>query len=430
MIRGRPAFGVVLDLALDPLREARAHVHRRDQEADEGRGPRPPGEEVEERDDVVRDRRVGGEQADVFVELRGSGVVVAGGDVRVAGHPGFLLAHDQRRLAVRLEAGNTEDDVRADLLEFPGPVQVACLVEPGVELDHARDLLPRLGGPDQRLHERCVVADAIDRHLDRDRQRVVGRLADEPFHARVEAVVRLVQDHVGLPDGGEDVGDRGLDELAAQDIADLVVQLHGEGVAIGYLRKVLQAVAMTLDHAGVEPNPARDKRVVRMPRGEQEQITPPSAAQILSIYRLLPSKHRLPLLFLDWSGARVSAIDLTLVGDYDEPRRRVRLRASTTKTRRALWIELHPVLADALEARLGPREDRDPAARLFVGSGADRLRTAMAKACKAAGTPLFSPHDLRHRRISLIHLRGVPWARIGEFVGQRNLATTANVTRT
>jgi hypothetical protein len=27
----------------------------------------------------------------------------------------------------------------------------------------------------------------------------------------------------------------------------------------------------------------------------------------------------------------------------------------------------------------------------------------------------------RHRRISLEHLRGVPWARIGELVGQRNL---------
>ena len=40
--------------------------------------------------------------------------------------------------------------------------------------------------------------------------------------------------------------------------------------------------------------------------------------------------------------------------------------------------------------------------------------------------PLFSPHDLRHRRISLLHLRGVPWARIGEFVGQRSLSVTAD----
>jgi hypothetical protein len=102
-----------------------------------------------------------------------------------------------------------------------------------------------------------------------------------------------------------------------------------------------------------------------------------------------------------------------------------RLRAATTKTRRALWVELHPALADAIEARLGPRDDRLDA-RLFPDSGADALRTAIAKACKAAGVPLWSPHDLRRRRVSLLHLRGEPWARIGEWVGQRNLAVTAN----
>jgi integrase len=115
-----------------------------------------------------------------------------------------------------------------------------------------------------------------------------------------------------------------------------------------------------------------------------------------------------------------------LVGDYDEQRRRLRLRAATTKTRRALWIELHPVLADELERHLAPRDDRDLEAQLFAGAGSDALRTAIGKACRAAGVPLFSPHDLRHRRISLLHLRGMPWARIGELVGQRNLATTAN----
>ena len=85
------------------------------------------------------------------------------------------------------------------------------------------------------------------------------------------------------------------------------------------------------------------------------------------------------------------------------------------------------MLADALEAQLGPREDRDPEARLFAGCGADALRTSIAKACKAAGDPAVrSPHDLRHRRICLLHLRGVPWARIGEFVGQRDLSVTAD----
>jgi integrase len=89
-------------------------------------------------------------------------------------------------------------------------------------------------------------------------------------------------------------------------------------------------------------------------------------------------------------------------------------------------VDLHPALADALEKRLVPREDRDAGARLFGDSDADALRTSIAKACKAAGIPMFSPHDLRHRRISLLHLLGVPWARIGAFVGERSLSVTAD----
>ncbi len=41
------------------------------------------------------------------------------------------------------------------------------------------------------------------------------------------------------------------------------------------------------------------------------------------------------------------------------------------------------------------------------------------------GVPVFSPHDLRHRRVSLLHLGGMPWARIGELVGHGDLVTTA-----
>jgi hypothetical protein len=52
-----------------------------------------------------------------------------------------------------------------------------------------------------------------------------------------------------------------------------------------------------------------------------------------------------------------------------------------------------------------PRRDRTSArgsrlhraAPLFAGSGADALRTAIAKACGAAAVPPFSAHDLRHR---------------------------------
>jgi integrase len=221
------------------------------------------------------------------------------------------------------------------------------------------------------------------------------------------------------------IGQRRVDTLVAQDFIDVVARLHSDGVARETIRKTLGAGAMTLDHAGINPNPARD-RSIKLPREEPEEINPPIAEDVETVYTIIPEQHRLALLWLDWSGARISSVDLTLVGDYDEKRRRLRLRAATTKTRRALWVELHPALADAIEQSLPHRRFRDPEARLFAASGADALRTAISKACKAAGIPVWSPHDLRHRRISLLHLRGVPWARIGEFVGQRDITVTAN----
>jgi integrase len=57
----------------------------------------------------------------------------------------------------------------------------------------------------------------------------------------------------------------------------------------------------------------------------------------------------------------------------------------------------------------------------------DRLRTALTRACTAAGVPAFSPHDLRHRRVSLLHLGGVPWARIAALVGHDDITTTSRV---
>jgi len=235
-----------------------------------------------------------------------------------------------------------------------------------------------------------------------------------------------VQQRVSLKLALASLGDRAVDKLTAHDVAQLVTELVAKQKAPGTIRKTVQAVAMVLDHAGIQPNPARDRVVVKLPREQPEELNPPSAEHVAAVYARLPDRHKLALLFLDWSGVRVKAIDLTRVSDYDEPRRRVRLRASTTKMRRALWIDLPDVLADAIEATLPHRRFRDPDARLFVESGADALRTAIAKACKATGVPTFSPHDLRHRRISLLHLRGMPWTRIGELVGQRDLAVTAN----
>jgi len=129
---------------------------------------------------------------------------------------------------------------------------------------------------------------------------------------------------------------------------------------------------------------------------------------------------------LDATGMRVGELESLTWGDVDEPRSRWRVSQAASKTRRARWVQVPPAVFDAV-LELVPRDDRTAERRAFQGFGADRFRTALTRACRAAGVPSFSPHDLRHRRISLLHLAGVPWARIGEHVGQRNLAVTANV---
>jgi integrase len=222
------------------------------------------------------------------------------------------------------------------------------------------------------------------------------------------------------------LGARPVDGLMPADVADLVAALVQDGKARESIRKSVTALAMVLDFAGVSPNPARDRVQVRLPREEPEEPEPPSAEHVEAVAWLLPSAYRLGLLVLDATGARVGELEAARVGDLDENRQAWLVRAAVSKTRKARWIELPDELYAAVLDRLPPREDRDPAAPLFPGVTADRLRMAIGRACRDAGVPHFSPHALRHRRISLLHRQGRSWAEIGELVGQRSRIVTAD----
>jgi integrase len=215
-----------------------------------------------------------------------------------------------------------------------------------------------------------------------------------------------------------------LSRIDAQTVADLVAQLHAAGLKRQTIRKTVSVLAMILDHAGVQPNPARDRLTVKLPREDRRHVEPPTAEHVEAVVRLLPSRYRLPVLLLDQTGMRVGELEGLTWGDVDEPRGRWRVAASVSKTGRPRWVTPAPDLFEAVAA-LVPREDRHQDRRVFDYMTSDRLRTAIAKACAGAAVPAFSPHDLRHRRVSLLHLGGMPWARIGELVGHDDIVTTA-----
>ena len=145
----RAPGALILRFAGNQFDEAFAHARRRDQQFVEMRRYGVARQMMEQVDDVGRQCRIAGQQADVRVQARRAYVIVAGADVRVAAQTGCLLANDERDLGMCLQVHVADGHVRAGALQFRRPVQVALFVEARLQLDDARDLLAGFGGLDQ-----------------------------------------------------------------------------------------------------------------------------------------------------------------------------------------------------------------------------------------------------------------------------------------
>ena len=154
-------------------------------------------------------------------------------------------------------------------------------------------------------------------------------------------------------------------------------------------------------------------------------MEPPTADHVEAVCWKLKVDYMLGVLALDATGVRVGELEAATIGDLDEERGAWLVRASVSKTRRARWVDLPADLLDVVLDRLPAREDRDPAVALFGAEvTGDRLRTAIGRACRDSGVPTFSPHALRHRRISLLHRQGIDAASVGARMGQRSKVVT------
>jgi integrase len=223
------------------------------------------------------------------------------------------------------------------------------------------------------------------------------------------------------------LGERAVAGVSVEDVTGLVADLTATGLARESIRKTLTTLAQVLDFAGITPNPVRD-RSVKLPPPDRAEIAPPSAAQVLAVLPTLAPRYRLPILVLDATGMRVGELERLAWGDVDEQEGRWRVSAAVAKTGRARWVDVPERLFSAV-SELCSRDDRTAERRLFEGVTADRLRTAITRACTASGVPAFSPHDLRHRRATLWHLGGVPAAQAASWLGhsaQEHLRTYAH----
>ena len=300
------------------------------------------------------------------------------------------------------------------------------------------EAVPRLGGTFRTLREARARRDWVlgemaamrtpDWRRSRNRSQwnpcwscpPAGSRRARTFAARLRYSIVRALNHVNRL-----LGDRPFDAITREDVQRMVDALAGERRARESIRKCRTALAMVLDFAGVSENAARDKRV-KLPLREPDEVEPPHADHVEAVAWLVAPRYLLALLALDATGARVGELHAATVGDLDEERKAWLVRAKVSKTRRARWVRLPDDLFTAIVAK-HPRErgsrPRRSACRLRDDG---RAPMAIGRACRDAGVPVFSPHDLRHRRISLLHHQGESWAEIGAKVGQRNISTTAD----
>ena len=153
-VRGAAGAGV-FRFAADEAEKAFGHGEWSDEERAVVVDLGVRGEVVEDHVHALGDLRIAGEQAQVGVEARGDGVVVAGAEVAVAaGDAVFVAADEQGELAVGLEADDAVEDLDAGVFHAARPADVGGLVEARHELDDEGGFLGG-GGLNERLRRRA-----------------------------------------------------------------------------------------------------------------------------------------------------------------------------------------------------------------------------------------------------------------------------------
>jgi integrase len=270
----------------------------------------------------------------------------------------------------------------------------------------------------------------------RDPRVTLARVAARPAAARTlrQAAAAFLASRVDLEPSTLNVVrahlGRILPALGARDpltitLNDVQEWVAGQGLAPASLRRYLTTLRQLLDHAGADPNPARDRRL-RLPRVVREEARPPDADEVLAILRAVSVKYVLPLIVLEQTGMRVGELVSLAWGDVDVQNMQFRVRAAAAKTRQARWVQVPAWLVPHVE-RLCPLEDRTPERRVFTGLSEQGVKQAMGRACRDAKIAHYHPHDLRHRRGSLWHGQGVPARYLAERLGHAHASLSLDV---
>jgi integrase len=129
---------------------------------------------------------------------------------------------------------------------------------------------------------------------------------------------------------------------------------------------------------------------------------------------------------IEQGGLRIGEAVALRWADVDVAGSRLRLPRTATKTNTSRWVYVPAWLMSAI-ADTCPLEDRVLDRLVFQGLQVSGAQKAMTRACRDAKIPHYSPHDLRHRRLTIWHQSGIPARELAERAGHSRPSMSLDV---
>lgn len=192
------------------------------------------------------------------------------------------------------------------------------------------------------------------------------------------------------------------------------------GLSRGTISGEVIVLKLVLDYAGVEHNPARDRRV-QLPRAKRQAYRLPTRVEIKRLHEIMPS--RVPLLnLLEHTGMRISEAAALRWGDIDHARNRLFVHDSKTAAG-VRFVEHLPGTPEWPH-----RGAHDATERVFSRPSPMTLSNVLAQSHRRHGTADITSHSFRHLHASrLLHDQTLSPAQISARLGHANVAVTLGI---
>jgi len=217
--------------------------------------------------------------------------------------------------------------------------------------------------------------------------------------------------------------------IRVRDVERYILKRKNEGVSASTILKELATLSAMFSYAMRKE--ILNRNPVRSAKKPKQKITQPGRAPSMErvnkiLQHCYPGARRFILAFLN-SGCRKSELSNCDVSDADLDEKKLRVIRKGGKKRH---IFMNTVLLRVISEELASRSNVKLDDPLFLNREGRRyrsLRTVLRTACKRAGVPLISHHDLRHAYATFLHQQGKDIPTISCLMGHANPTVTQNI---